>query len=124
MKLKLPTSFSSKDFNEHIEKLRAQYSEQIRLLSCISYALWLKEHGIDTCDIKGHSSEPIPKRQIAWQNCKSWFRNNGLTMPERVDKLIAYKMKDGTEICLPWPPYERDVIHNQSRLPKEESNGS
>lgn len=116
---------------EHIAKIERQQSEQQRLLKTIVYYCWLQEHKVDPETIVGVLK--CNPTECVMQEVKNWYRQHSLPKEEyaipykikdydnktyfkKPERVISYKLVDGSEVCLPWPNFPDDVIYNRTRL--------
>ena len=81
-----------------IGAMNTKIDEQRRLLDTLEYYQWLKFQGISYSDVCGlREGKPKVRR---------------FTSPERTLDVL---LKDGSNIVIPWPPFDDDVIFKRKK---------
>ena len=101
---------------ENIKRIQLLRAEQDRLLNTLLYYEWLRGVGVDPETVVG-VTQAIPLsprvRNDLWKGHAVLFR---VPVDKRPTRAISYKLQDGTEHLLPYPPFQADVIYNKTLL--------
>lgn len=106
-----------------VTRISAKQEEQRRLIKTLEFYAWLEERGVDYKRVVGITN-PIELRDplriklsvgsLVGNDLKNWGRRTGR---EAEVKAAFYamniKLDDDTEVILPWPPYDDNVIFNR-----------
>lgn len=100
-------------FRERLDVLEKAVAEQQRMIATLRYYIWLEDHGVSRPWTKGITVSRIAARKryptgAEWSKVPREIRNR---FPPRVRKpVITYRFKDGSELVLPWPPFDDEII--------------
>ena len=83
---------------DQIDDIKLKQAEQQRLMDTLLYYKWMEQFGFTWADVKGVAIVP--------ENPRSVKRTLNL----------SFKLKDGTIVQTPMPPYDNNVIFNRSYL--------
>lgn len=108
-----------------VDDIQAKRAEQTRLLDTLKFYEWLEDHGLSWDVIQG--IRPIegrgPYGRIGfseWNKMSPEMRKRYKGEQRTIRRLIDFKLKDGSIVVLPWPPFDDDVIYNRKRYPMME----
>lgn len=100
---------------QKLDAIQAKQDEAARLRSMLQFYEWLKRHGTSYDQIKGVRktvASPALWHKIAKEHRPE--RRPRFTMQRMGLFYMELKLHDGSELVLPWPPYNDDVIFNKS----------
>lgn len=92
-------------------ELKLALQEQRRLLETLEYYTWLEDQGLSWDVIRGLAC--LPNTGINWQRIPKHIRDQHKRGDYTSSGLAGYKLIDGANIVLPWPPYDDNVLFNR-----------
>ena len=109
------------------QKIETATAEQNRLLRMLEYYAWLEEWKL-SYDVIAGTTAPIPLSTVIRQEIKNYARSIGRWNDDLREffqgrksshslhrfhpKAISYRLKDGREVVLPFPPFPHNVVYN------------
>ena len=96
-----------------LDRTAVKQAESRRLIATLHYYAWLEEQGLSWDKIAGIQRQPVDTnarvRGQYWRHC----RQHDVPIRPKTYLFISYKLKDGTIVVVPWPPYANNVIFNE-----------
>jgi hypothetical protein len=107
----------SDEVNQRIDKVLELKMEQVRLLRILKYYKWLQDYGIAWDEIEQVAQVMTSHR--TQMDIRVRIKELGIQYPEcGSDRYVAflYRMKDGSTVTAPQPPFPPEVYLNKALL--------